>query len=186
VGFEPTVDQTAHNGFRDRDAAREHPASPHVCEPWQRLWQRLFVGEVGVEQSVRLVLGAGEQVAVAVERDCDVRVTEVGTHGLGVEPGGDEQRGCGVPRLVEPERRQLDVAPAPRPSPPPASTGRAGRRWSTARREEVRAATPSGSPRPEHPRRARSRRPTSGARRAPSSWPRCSSPARWTSAPWPT
>jgi hypothetical protein len=38
---------------------------------------------------------------------------------------------------------------------------------------------------PAPPHRARSRRPTSGARRPPNSWPRCCLPARWTVAQSP-
>jgi hypothetical protein len=50
-------------------------------------------------------------VAVAVERDLDRAVPEVGGESLGVDAGCDQDRGEGVPRLVETDRLKLRLLP---------------------------------------------------------------------------
>ena len=91
----------------------------------------------------RLVLVAGDQVAVAVERDLDIGVAHVGRERLGVHPRGDHQGGEGVASFVKPER----VHPSARLT---ASCSSHGIAVGTA----VRAVVLGGGPRPfSHGRR---------------------------------
>lgn len=68
--------------------------------------------QVGVEHRPRLDLAARHQVPVAVERDRDRRVAQVGAQGLGVQSGSDSDAGVGVSALVESEWLQSGFLPA--------------------------------------------------------------------------
>jgi len=67
--------------------------------------------EVVVEELRGLVLVAGHQVPLAVERDPDVGVAHVGAEGLCVDARSDHQRGEGVTTLVQRDRRELRGIP---------------------------------------------------------------------------
>lgn len=68
--------------------------------------------EIGVQHRSRFDLAARHQVAVAVERDRDRRVAEVGAQGLGIESGGDSDAGEGMATLVEAEQFEARLLPA--------------------------------------------------------------------------
>ena len=50
-------------------------------------------------------------MSVAVQRDRDRRVSQVGAQDLGVDPGGDPDAGEGMAALMESERRQPGFFP---------------------------------------------------------------------------
>jgi hypothetical protein len=63
----------------------------------------------------RLLLGAGHQVAVAIQGDADVRVTHEGRERLCVDASSDHQAGEGMATLVGRDPLQ--------PRPPPSGVG---------------------------------------------------------------
>ena len=97
--------------------ARPEPAGlvVYTCRrcrdsPFRRLCFTL-ASDVCVEQVGSLGLVAGQQVAVAVERDRDRRMTHVGADGLRADAGGDEKARVRVPGFVERDRRQSGCMP---------------------------------------------------------------------------
>ena len=60
----------------------------------------------GVEALAQALVERGQQVPVTVEGELDGRVAETLLDLLGMRSLGDEQRGAGVPKIVEPKSRR--------------------------------------------------------------------------------
>ena len=97
------------------------PERPDLCSAVQRTCSapslldpsdRAF--EIAVEESRGLLLGAGEEVPVAVERDGHGGVPEEGREGLRVDARGDHQRREGVAAFVQADRVEPGGFPGPR------------------------------------------------------------------------
>src|SRR5437660_1326698 len=68
-------------------------------------------GQISIDERDRLVLVARHDVPVAVERDLDRAVAEVGGERLGVDAGRDQDRRERVPTFVQTDRIQARLLP---------------------------------------------------------------------------
>ena len=171
------------------DGARDFSERPrHIHRPQPGVFDGVRGAAVRASRGLRRRAGsassrpaasslvAGHQVAVAVERDRDRGVAHVGGERLGVDAGGDHQRGEGVAALVEGDRRERPRLALPTRREPAWCRLEGANGWAACgRRRASSGGRGAGGARPGAPR---STAAIGTVRRRRGSWSRSRPPCR--------